>query len=122
MKWISVNKIAFILFLLPLSCQRQVAADLLTTRWETVSISRADTVFIPVEDGDYLEFNAEKKFQYSLKKVNMKKQGRWELKDKELLLHYEPENITRKFRIIFLSSNRLSFTENSVVFEYRKER
>ena len=74
-----------------------------------------------ISNGDYMQINEDGTFYYEIVKENLFANGRWDLKDHHLSLHYKiPVDTTRKYH---LDANEMSLTlnENGINFTFHRD-
>lgn len=121
------NTLFFILTALTLSAcglftKNQEAA--ITGNWTYISVTRNDTALFAIGSDDSMILRADHSFCYDIAAPDKHSCGTWQLESENgktlLVLNYRPEIKVRKFEISELKSSKLVFSENGVVFSYKR--
>lgn len=120
MKLTGSLKISLVCVLFLLACQYKSKEDFLVGYWKFVAITGNVNKF-ETSERDFLSFTKDSSFQYEITALKRRREGKWQIKDKQLILKYSNPDTTRVFNLEILSKNNLKFNENNVVFEFIKE-
>ena len=118
-----MKKKYLLIFFLTINCHSY--SQEITGKWDFLSILY-DTIengenLKKISKGDVMEINTDGSFSYKITKENLTANGKWELKEENLSLHYIlPEKITRNYRISYKEKN-LILNEYGVNYTFRKQ-
>ena len=74
----------------------------------------------PISSDDYIIFKSDKSFNYKISKINLFANGRWEITENLLILHYnQPNDTIRKYKIK-ITKKDLILTENGINYSFTK--
>lgn len=96
----------------------------ITGTWSYISVTRNDTAVFAIGINDSLILRKDHSFCYDIAAPDKHSCGTWNLESENgktrLVLSYRPEIKVRKFEISELKSSKLVFSENGVVFSYKR--
>jgi len=76
----------------------------------------------PISSDDYIIFESDKSFNYKISKINLFANGKWEIAENLLILHYsQPNDTIRKYKIK-ITKKDLILTENGINYSFEKEK
>ncbi len=74
----------------------------------------------PISSDDHIIFKSDKSFNYKISKINLFANGRWEITENLLILHYnQPNDTIRKYEIK-ITKKDLILTENGINYSFTK--
>ena len=74
----------------------------------------------PISSDDHIIFKSDKSFNYKISKINLFANGRWEITENLLILHYnQPNDTIRKYKIK-ITKKDLILTENGINYSFTK--
>ena len=74
----------------------------------------------PISSDDHIIFKSDKSFNYKISKINLFANGRWEITENLLILHYnQPNDTIRKYEIK-ITKKDLILTENEINYSFTK--